>query len=46
MDNIYNRKPSDILYDGYLNKDMSFGDIVYFNPKNIQHKKLVNGVID
>ena len=24
----------------------SFGDIVYFEPKNIQYKKLVNGVID
>ena len=22
----------------------SFGDIVYFEPKNIQHRKLVNGV--
>ena len=45
-DNIYNDKPSDILYTGYLNKDISFGDIVYFEPKNIQHKKLVNEVID
>ena len=35
-----------ILYTGYLNKDTSFGDIVYFEPKNIQYKKLVNGVID
>ena len=33
-------------YTGYLNKDISFGDIVYFEPKNIQYKKLVNGVID
>ena len=24
----------------------SFGDIVYFEPANIQYKKLVNGVID
>ena len=24
----------------------SFGDIVYFESKNIQYKKLVNGVID
>ena len=24
----------------------SFGDIVYFEPNNIQYKKLVNGVID
>ena len=45
-DNIFNGKPCDILYTGYLNKDISFGDIVYFEPKNIQHKKLVNGVID
>ena len=45
-DNIYNRKPSDILYTGYINKDISFGDIVYFEPKNIQYKTLVNGVID
>ena len=46
MDNIYNGKPSDILYTGYLNKDISFGDIVYFEPKNIQYIKLVNRVID
>ena len=45
-DNILNGKPFDILYTGYLNKDISFGDIVYFEPKNIQYKKLVNGVID
>ena len=31
---------------GYLSKDISFIDIVYFEPKNIQYKKLVNGVID
>ena len=29
-DNTFNGKPSDILYTGYLNKDISFGDIVYF----------------
>ena len=45
-DNIFNGKPSDMLYTGYLNKDVSFGDIVYFEPKNIQYKRLVNGVID
>ena len=45
-DNIFNGKPCDVLYTGNLNKDISFGDIVYFEPKNIQHKKLVNGVID
>ena len=45
-DNILNGRPCDILYTGYLNKDISFGDIIYFEPKNIQYKKLVNGVID
>ena len=44
--NILNGKPSDALFTGYLNKDISFGDIVYFEPANIQYKKLVNGVID
>ena len=44
--NIFNGKPSDILYTGYFSKDISFGDIIYFEPKNIQYKKLVNGVID
>ena len=29
-DNTFNGQPSDILYTGYLNKDISFGDIVYF----------------
>ena len=32
-DNILNGKPCEVLYTGYLNKDMSFGDIVYFEPK-------------
>ena len=45
-DNILNGKPCDVLYIGYLNKDISFGDIVYFEPKSIQYKKLVNGIID
>ena len=45
-DNILNGKPSDVLYTGYLNKDISFGDIVYFEPANIQYKKQVNDVID
>ena len=44
-DNILNGKP-DILHTGYLNKDTSFGDIVYFEPKNVQYKKLVIGTID
>ena len=43
--NILNSKPCDILYTGYFNKDISFGDIVYFEPKNVQYKKLVNGII-
>ena len=46
MDNMFNGKPCDVLYTGYLNKDMSFGNIVYFESKNIQYKKVVNGVID
>ena len=29
-----------------INKDISFGDNIYVEPKNIQYKKLVNGVID
>ena len=45
-DNIFNSNHSDILYTGYLNKDISFGDIVYFEPTNVQYKNLVNGVID
>ena len=45
-DNVLNGKPCNVLYTGYLNKNVSFGDIVYFEPKNIQYKKLVNGVID
>ena len=45
-DNILNGKPCNILYTGYLDKDISFGDIVYFEPLNVQYKKLVNGVIN
>ena len=45
-DNILNGKPCDVLYTGYLNKEISFGDIVYFEPTNVQYKKLVNGTID
>ena len=45
-DNILNSKQCDVLYTGYLNKDISFRDIVYFEPKNVQYKKLVNGNID
>ena len=45
-DNILNGKPCDVLYTGYLNRDISFGDIIYFERMNVQYKKLVNGVID
>ena len=45
-DNILNGKLCDVLYTGYLNKDISFGDIVYFELNSIQYKKIVNGVID
>ena len=45
-DNMLNGKPCDVLYTGYLNKDMSFGDIIYFESKKVQYKKLVNGAID
>ena len=45
-DNILNGKLCDVLYTGHLNKDKSFGDIIYFEPENIQYKKLVIEVID
>ena len=45
-DNILNGKPCDILYTGYFNKYISYGDIIYFEPRNVQYKKLVNGTID
>ena len=45
-DNILNGKPCNVLYTGYINKDVSFGDIVYFEPTNVQYKKLVNGTIN
>ena len=41
-DNILNGKPCDVLCTGYLSRDISFGDIVYFEPTNVQYKKLVN----
>ena len=44
--NIFKGKPCDVLYTGYFNKDISFGDIVYFEAENIQYKQLANGVID
>ena len=45
-DNVLNGKPCNILYTGYLSRDISFGDIVYFEPKNVQYKKLANGTIN
>ena len=45
-DNILNGKPCDVLYTGYLNKDISFGDIIYLEPTNVQYKKLANGIIN
>ena len=45
-DNILNGKPCDILYTGYLNKDISFGDIIYFEPNDVQYKNLVIGTIN
>ena len=44
-DNILNGKPCDVLYTGYFNKDISFGNIIYFEPTIVQYKKLVNGII-
>ena len=43
---MFNGKPSNMLYTGYHNKDIKFGNIIYIEPKNIQYKMLVNGVID
>ena len=40
-----NGKPCYVLYTGYLNTDISFGDIVYFEPTNIQYRKLVKNEI-
>ena len=45
-DNILSSMPCDVLYTGYVNKDISFGDTIYFEPMNIHYIKLVNGVID
>ena len=37
-DNIVNGKSSDVLYTGYLNKDISFGDIVYITADDIKNE--------
>ena len=44
--NILNGKPCDVLYTGYISKDISFGDIVYFEPTNVQYKNQVFGTIN
>ena len=44
-DNILNGKPCEVLYTGYLNKNISFGDIIYFEPMNVQYKKLVKNEV-
>ena len=45
-DNILNDKPCDVLYTGYINKDILFGDIIYFEPMNVQYKNLVIGTLN
>ena len=40
-DNILNGKPCNVPYTGYLNKDISFGDIIYFEPTNVQYQSLL-----
>ena len=45
-DNILNSKPCNVLYTSYINKDISFGDIAYFEPTNVQYKKLAAGTIN
>ena len=45
-DNILNGKPCDVLYMGYLKKEISYGAIITFEQNTIQYKKLVNGTID
>ena len=44
-DSILNGKPCEVLYTGYLNKDISFRDIIYFEPTNVQYKKLVKNEV-
>ena len=44
-DNILNGKPCNILYTGYLNKYISFGDIINFEPKNVQYKSWQMGLL-
>ena len=44
--NLHNGIPSHYLYTGFVSKDISFGDIITFEPTNIQYKTLSNGIID
>ena len=44
--NIFNGKPSEILYTGYLNKDISFVISFTLSQRTFNIEKLVNGVID
>ena len=44
-DNILNGKRCDVLYTGYLNKDILFGNIVYFDPKNVSIKTWQMGLL-
>ena len=45
-DSLHNGIPSHYLYTGSVSKDISFGDIIMFEPTNIQFKTLSNGIID
>ena len=46
INKLFNGKPSNVLYTGYHNEDIKFGDIIYIEPMTVEYKKLVNGVID
>ena len=41
MDNVFNGKRCDVLHTGYLNKDISFGDIVYLSTTD----NIFNGLL-
>lgn len=45
-DNLHNGVPSNDLYTGFATKNISFGDVISFEPHNIQYKTLSNGIID
>ena len=44
-DNILNGKPCDVLYTGYLNKDISFGDIVTLSQRMFSIKSWQLGLL-